>query len=163
VIGSEARGVGVDAALGHVFGYATSNDISLRSLDIGYERDLGPNVGFFDWLEGKWADGSAPVGPWLVTAGAVPDPQALGIRLEVNGEVRQQSSTREMIFSVAELVSFASRLCTLRPGDVILTGTPAGVGATTSTYLKDGDLVVTEVEGLGRLETPVVVHPTAVH
>ncbi|MGH3384514.1 MAG: fumarylacetoacetate hydrolase family protein [Nocardioidaceae bacterium] len=162
VIGRAARGVAATEALDHVFGYATSNDISLRSLTLGYERDDGPNVGFFDWLEGKWADGSAPIGPWLVTTDDIPDPQRLGIRLELNGETRQESSTAEMIFSVAELVSFASRLCTLRPGDIILTGTPAGVGASTSTYLRDGDLVVAEVDGLGRLETPIVSEQVAV-
>lgn len=154
-IGNEAHEVGVDEALGHVLGYATSNDLSLRSLDVGHERDVVGNLAFFDWLEGKWADRSAPVGPWLVTADEVTDPQALPLRLLVNGEVKQESSTSEMIFSVAELVSFASRLCTLRLGDVILTGTPAGVGAATSTFLKDGDVMVAEVEGLGRLETPV--------
>lgn len=155
-IGAEARDVSVGDALNHVLGYATSNDVSLRSLDIGYDRDLGGNVGFFDWLEGKWADHSAPIGPWLVTADEIADPQQLPLRLTVNGETKQESSTAEMIFTVAELVSFASRLCTLRLGDVILTGTPSGVGATTSTFLKDGDVMVAEVEGLGRLETPVL-------
>jgi 2-keto-4-pentenoate hydratase/2-oxohepta-3-ene-1,7-dioic acid hydratase in catechol pathway len=157
VIGSEARDVPPEKALDHVFGYATSNDISLRALDgIGFERDTeNPWVGFFDWLDGKWADGSAPVGPYLVTADEVPDPQALELSLTVNGEVKQQASTGDMIFSCAELVSFASRLCTLRPGDMILTGTPAGVGATTSTFLRPGDEMVAEVEGMGRLRTPV--------
>jgi 2-keto-4-pentenoate hydratase/2-oxohepta-3-ene-1,7-dioic acid hydratase in catechol pathway len=155
-IRDEVRDVSVEDAMGHVLGYATSNDLSLRSLDVGYERDMGGNVGFFDWLEGKWADRSAPVGPWLVTADEVADPQRMPLRLTVNGETKQESSTSEMIFSVAELVSFASRLCTLRLGDVILTGTPSGVGATTSTFLKDGDVMVAEVEGLGRLETPIL-------
>jgi 2-keto-4-pentenoate hydratase/2-oxohepta-3-ene-1,7-dioic acid hydratase in catechol pathway len=112
-------------------------------------------VGFFDWLEGKWADGSSPVGPYLVTADEIPDPQSLPIRLELNGEVRQQSTTGAMIFSCAELIAFASRLCTLAPGDIILTGTPSGVGAATGTFLSDGDVLVAEVEGLGALTTPV--------
>jgi 2-keto-4-pentenoate hydratase/2-oxohepta-3-ene-1,7-dioic acid hydratase in catechol pathway len=157
VIGREAREVPVEKALDHVFGYATANDISLRALDgIGYERDTeNPWVGFFDWLEGKWADGAAPVGPYLVTADEVPDPQALELSLTVNGTVWQQASTADMIFTCAELVAFASRLCTLRPGDMILTGTPAGVGATTSTFVRDGDEMVAEVNGLGRLATPV--------
>lgn len=140
-----------------MFGYATSNDLSLRALDrIGFERDTeNPWVGFFDWLEGKWADHSAPVGPYLVTTDEIVDPQNLAISLELNGEIRQHASTAGMIFSCAELVAFASRLCTLRPGDIILTGTPSGVGAITSTFLKDGDEMVAEVEGLGRLVTPV--------
>lgn len=157
VIGTECRGVAVEDALDHVFGYATANDISLRALDrIGFERDPDNHwLGFFDWLEGKWADGSAPVGPYLVTADEVPDPQALGITLELNGEMRQRATTAGMIFGCAELVAFASRLCTLLPGDMILTGTPSGVGATTSTFLRDGDVMVAEVAGLGRLTTPV--------
>ncbi|MBE7162801.1 MAG: fumarylacetoacetate hydrolase family protein [Williamsia herbipolensis] len=157
VIGRECRDVAAEDALDHVFGYATANDLSLRALDrIGHERDTeNPWVGFFDWLEGKWADGSAPVGPYLVTADEIPDPQALRITLELNGELRQDASTGGMIFGCAELIAFASRLCTLLPGDMILTGTPSGVGATTSTYLQDGDVMVAEVEGLGRLTTPV--------
>lgn len=157
VIGKEGRGISVDDALQHVYGYATSNDLSLRKLDkIGFERDTeNPWVGFFDWLEGKWADGSAPVGPYLVTTDEVPDPQQLDISLTLNGKVWQQGSTADMIFSCAELVAFASRLCTLRPGDIILTGTPSGVGATTSTWLADGDEMVAEVHGLGKLITPV--------
>ncbi|WP_037366633.1 fumarylacetoacetate hydrolase family protein [Nakamurella lactea] len=157
VIGREGRNIATDDALDHVFGYATANDLSLRALDkIGFERDTeNAWVGFFDWLEGKWADNSAPVGPYLVTADEIPDPQSLPIRLAVNGEIRQQSTTGGMIFTCAELIAFASRLCTLRPGDIILTGTPAGVGATTGTYLNDGDVMVAEVEGLGKLVTPV--------
>jgi 2-keto-4-pentenoate hydratase/2-oxohepta-3-ene-1,7-dioic acid hydratase in catechol pathway len=157
VIGRGGKNISVDDALDHVFGYATSNDISLRALDkIGFERDTeNAWVGFFDWLEGKWADHAAPVGPYLVTADEIEDPQALPIRLELNGEIRQQSTTGAMIFSCAELIAFASRLCTLRPGDIILTGTPSGVGAATGTYLKDGDVMVAEVEGLGKLVTPV--------
>lgn len=157
VIGKQGRGIAVQNALEHVFGYATSNDLSLRALDgIGFDRDTeNPWVGFFDWLEGKWADHSAPVGPYLVTTDEIPNPQTLAIRLELNGEMRQRASTADMIFSCAELVAFASRLCTLRPGDIILTGTPSGVGASTSTFLRDGDVLVAEVEGLGRLVTPV--------
>lgn len=157
VIGKSGRNIGVDSALEHVFGYATANDLSLRALDkMGFERDTDNAwVGFFDWLEGKWADHSAPVGPYLVTADEIPDPQVLPIRLQLNGEMRQQSTTGAMIFTCAELIAFASRLCTLQPGDIILTGTPSGVGAATGTYLKDGDVLVAEVEGLGKLITPV--------
>lgn len=157
VIGKGGANIEVERALDHVFGYATANDISLRALDgMGFERDTtNPQVGFFDWLEGKWADHSAPVGPYLVTADEIADPQALPIRLTLNGEIKQQATTAGMIFTCAELIAFASRLCTLAPGDIILTGTPSGVGVTTGTYLKDGDVMVAEVEGLGKLVTPV--------
>lgn len=155
VIGSTARNVSVGDALTHVFGYSTSNDISARSLSLGIERDGHAWTGFFDWLEGKWLDGSAPMGPYLVTADEVPDPQSLTLSLTVNDVSKQKSTTAGMVHTVAELVSFSSRLMTLRPGDVILTGTPAGVGATTQDFLKIGDVMVAEVEGLGRLITPV--------
>ncbi|MGV9193583.1 fumarylacetoacetate hydrolase family protein [Microbacterium sp. MC2] len=156
VIGRQARDVTVDAALDHVFGYATSNDISARSLDLGIERDGEAWTGFFDWLEGKWLDGSAPIGPYLVTADEVPDPQNLELTLEVNGEIMQRGSSTDMVHTIAELVSFSSRLMTLNPGDVIMTGTPSGVGATTGVFLKPGDRMVAEVQGLGSLVTPIV-------
>lgn len=156
VIGSRAQDVSVEDALSHVFGYATSNDISARSLDLGPERDGEAWTGFFDWLEGKWLDGSAPMGPYLVTADEVPDPQNLELTLELNGQVMQSGSSTDMVHTVAELVSFSSRLMTLNPGDVILTGTPSGVGATTGVFLKPGDSVVAEVQGLGSLTTPIV-------
>jgi 2-keto-4-pentenoate hydratase/2-oxohepta-3-ene-1,7-dioic acid hydratase in catechol pathway len=136
VIGRRARNVPVKDALDHVFGEAWT--------------------GFFDWLEGKWLDGSAPLGPYLVTADEVPDPQNLGLTLELNGQVMQSGSSADMVHTVAELVSFSSRLMTLGPGDIILTGTPSGVGATTGTFLRPGDTMVAEVEGLGSLTTPVV-------
>lgn len=156
VIGRRAQDVPVDAALDHVFGYATSNDISARSLDLGVERDGEAWTGFFDWLEGKWLDGSAPIGPYLVTADEVPDPQNLDLTLELNGQIMQRGSSADMVHTVAELVSFSSRLMTLNPGDVILTGTPSGVGATTGVFLKPGDTMVAAVQGLGSLTTPIV-------
>ncbi|OYN88216.1 fumarylacetoacetate hydrolase family protein [Parenemella sanctibonifatiensis] len=156
VIGRRAKGVSVEQALDHVFGYATSNDITARSLDLGVERDGEAMTGFFDWLEGKWLDGSAPLGPYLVTADEVADPQRLDLSLTVNGEVMQRGSSTDMVHTVAELVSFSSRLMTLNPGDVILTGTPSGVGATTGRFLKPGDTIVAEVQGLGSLTTPIV-------
>ncbi|MGJ6981518.1 fumarylacetoacetate hydrolase family protein [Aestuariimicrobium soli] len=155
VIGTPARGISEDDALDHVFGYAASNDISLRKLAIGHARDIEGWVGFFDWLEGKWADGSAPLGPWLVTADEIPDPQDLPISLTLNGQVRQQATTGGMIYTVRELVAFCSRLCTLNPGDVILTGTPSGVGSATGDFLSDGDELVVDLGPLGRLRTPV--------
>jgi 2-keto-4-pentenoate hydratase/2-oxohepta-3-ene-1,7-dioic acid hydratase in catechol pathway len=155
VIGRTASFVTVDDALRHVAGYAIINDVSARSLDWDVTRDDDPWNGFFDWLNGKWLDGFAPMGPWLRTADEVPDPQDLWISLRVNGTERQHARTADMIFSVAELVAFASRLMTLRPGDIIATGTPAGVGAATQTYLGPGDVVEGTIDGLGTLVTPV--------
>lgn len=156
VIGKTARHAPVGLALDHIAGYVIVNDVSSRSLTIGAYREARPMDDFFDWLNGKWQDGFAPMGPYILTADEVADPDALWMKLWVNGELRQDSSTRYMIFNTAELVSFASDLMTLEPGDVIATGTPSGVGATTSTYLKAGDIVRCEIQGLGVLENPVV-------
>lgn len=156
VIGRRAQNVPVHEALSHVFGYTTSNDISARSLDLGVERDGEVWTDFFDWLEGKWLDGSAPIGPYLVTADEIDDPQDLELTLELNGDVMQRGSTTDMVHTVAELVSFSSRLMTLNPGDVILTGTPSGVGAASGIFLKPGDVMVASVQGLGSLTTPIV-------
>jgi len=156
VIGRYARDADVDTALDVVAGYCVANDVSARSMDYGYDRGSDKAVDFFDWLAGKWLDGFAPLGPWLVTADEVPDPQALPIELTVNGVTRQSASTKDMIFSVAELVSFASRLMTLEPGDVLMTGTPAGVGATTGKYLSPGDEMTVRIDGLGSLTNRVV-------
>ncbi|WP_222853467.1 fumarylacetoacetate hydrolase family protein [Fodinicola acaciae] len=157
VIGRRAKDVDVSAALDIVAGYAVSNDVSARSMDYGYERESGDAaVGFFDWLAGKWLDGFAPMGPYLVTADEVPDPQDLPIELRVNDVVRQRGSTAQMIFSVAELVAFASRLMTLEPGDVLLTGTPSGVGVASGDFLAAGDEIAISIGGLGVLTNKVV-------
>jgi 2-keto-4-pentenoate hydratase/2-oxohepta-3-ene-1,7-dioic acid hydratase in catechol pathway len=156
VIGRRSRNVPVDQALESVFGYTIANDVSARSTDWGVQRDDNRWNEFFDWLNGKWPDGFAPLGPYLLTADEVPDPQVLDMRLTVNGEQKQRSNTREMIFGVAETIAFASRFMTLEPGDVIETGTPSGVGATTGTYLKAGDVMEAWIDKLGTLRTPVV-------
>jgi 2-keto-4-pentenoate hydratase/2-oxohepta-3-ene-1,7-dioic acid hydratase in catechol pathway len=156
VIGAPAKDIPVEQALEVVTGYLSSNDVSARSLDYGFERDTDDKaVWFFDWLAGKWFDGFAPLGPWLVTADEIPDPQDLSVELELNGELRQQGSTKAMIFSVAELIAHASRLTTLQPGDVIMTGTPSGVGAASGTYLRSGDVMAVTIGPLGTLVTPV--------
>jgi len=148
VIGRTTRNVSTDAALDSVFGYATGNDLSARELQMRSSQ----------WTYGKAIDGFAPLGPHLVTADEVPDPQDLRTRTWVNGDLRQDSNTRDMVFSVAELVSDLSQIMTLEPGDVIFTGTPEGVilGMTDQVWLQPGDEVVCEVEGLGRLVTPLV-------
>jgi 2-keto-4-pentenoate hydratase/2-oxohepta-3-ene-1,7-dioic acid hydratase in catechol pathway len=152
VLGRGGKDIPVGSALDHVAGYTVGNDVSARSMDYGYERDTDDSaVGFFDWLNGKWLDGFAALGPWLLTADEVPDPQALEISLEVNGEVRQRGSTGDMIFTVAEQIAFASRLMTLEPGDLIYTGTPSGVGLASNRFLKPGDEMTARLAGLGAL------------
>lgn len=152
IIGTPARYVDEAAALTHVAGYCVANDVS--------ERDFQSNRGG-DWQKGKSCDSFAPLGPWLVTADAVPDPQALRVHLEVNGETMQDSSTSQMIFGVAHLISYISFFMTLATGDVIITGTPPGVGAgrTPPRFLASGDVVTVGVEGLGE-QRQVVVGPT---
>lgn len=157
VIGQRCKHITAAAALSVVAGYMVANDISGRAVEWGIERgEVTPRMAFFDWLNGKWPDRFAPMGPYLVTADDVPDPQNLAMRLSVNGIVRQEASTADMIFTVAETIAFCARFMTLEPGDVILTGTPSGVGATTQTYLQPGDRMEAWIEGLGTLVTPVV-------
>jgi 2-keto-4-pentenoate hydratase/2-oxohepta-3-ene-1,7-dioic acid hydratase in catechol pathway len=144
VIGREARYLdSADAAAACIAGYAISNDVSEREfqLERGGQWDKGKNCETFN-----------PLGPWLLTADEVPDPQALGLRLWVNGELRQDGTTKDMIFGVHDLVRYLSRFMVLRPGDVINTGTPAGValGRADKPYLRTGDVVEVEIDGLGR-------------
>lgn len=147
VIGRRARRVAVEEALNHVAGYLCANDVSAR--------DLQPKSG--QWTRGKAVDTFLPTGPWMVTADEIPDPQALAIRCVVNGEVLQESNTGEMVFGVAELVSFISATMTLEPGDLIVTGTPAGVGFVRRPprWLEPGDMVAVDIEGIGRLANTV--------
>jgi 5-carboxymethyl-2-hydroxymuconate isomerase len=148
VIGREARGVPAARALRHVFGYAVMNDVSARDR----QRDEP------QWVRAKGADTFAPWGPWITTADEVADPQALSIRTWVSGELMQDGTTADMVFPVAELIAFISASFTLEPGDVITTGTPAGVGQarTPPRFLRDGDVVRVEIDGLGAIEHPVV-------
>jgi 2-keto-4-pentenoate hydratase/2-oxohepta-3-ene-1,7-dioic acid hydratase in catechol pathway len=147
VIGRRASAVPTGGALDHVAGYTCANDVSSRSLQFRSSQ----------WLLGKAIDTFLPLGPYLVTADEVPDPQALGIRCLVNDELRQSSDTGQMIFGVAELVSFISRTITLEPGDVLVTGTPAGVGmaADPPRYLRPGDRMRIEIDGVGELDNAV--------
>jgi acylpyruvate hydrolase len=149
VIGHRASAVPVGDALDHVAGYTCANDVSSRSLQFRSSQ----------WLLGKAIDTFLPLGPYLVTADEVPDPQALGIRCLINGELRQSSDTGQMVFGVAELVSFTSRTITLEPGDVLVTGTPSGVGfvADPPRYLGPGDRMRVEIDGLGELENTLRV------
>ena len=142
VIGREARYVSEDKALSHLAGYVTFHDVS--------ERDFQKNRGG-TWDKGKGCDTFAPIGPWLVTADEVRDPQKLRVWCEVNGQKRQDSNNDQMIFSCAHLISYISQFMTLLPGDVICTGTPPGVGLgmRPPQFLRDGDVVRLGVEGLG--------------
>jgi 2,4-didehydro-3-deoxy-L-rhamnonate hydrolase len=148
VVGRRAKGVSREEALAHVFGYTCVNDVSARDLQHGDQQ----------WTRGKSLDTFCPVGPWVVTADQIPDPQALGIRCLVNGEVMQDSHTSNMVFGVDEIVSFISQGITLEPGDLIATGTPGGVGflRRPPRYLAAGDSVRIEINGIGHLENPVV-------
>lgn len=147
VIGRRATAVSVDDALDHVLGYTCVNDVSARDLQFADQQ----------WVRGKTLDSFCPMGPWIVTTDELPDPQTLGIRCYVNNELLQDSSTKQMIFSVAELVSFISQGVTLEPGDVIATGTPPGVGfaRTPQVFLRPGDTVRVEIDGIGSLWNPI--------
>lgn len=147
VIGRRMRDVAAEAALDYVFGYTVANDVSARDLQFADGQ----------WVRGKSLDTFCPLGPAIVTAEEIADPQALPLRTRVNGETVQDSSTAQMIFGVAELLAFCSRSFTLEPGDLVLTGTPWGCGEFMDPVrsLRDGDLVEVEVEGVGTLRNPV--------
>jgi len=142
------RNIAVDAALDDVFGYTVCNDVSGRDVQFSESQ----------WTRSKSFDTFCPVGPVVVTADEIPDPQALGLRTRVNGEVMQDSSTAEMLFGVAELLAFCSRSFTLEPGDLLLTGTPWGCGyfMDPPRALQVGDVVECEVERIGVLRNAVV-------
>lgn len=155
VIGRTCRDVDESEALEYVAGYTVVNDISDRKFRPNPGRKTREKDKFFDWMHGKWHDTFCPMGPCILSADAVPDPQALRIRLKVNGEVKQDGSTAQMIFPVAAIVSFLSRFVTLEPGDIISTGTPSGVGSPRNTFLRAGDVLQATIEGIGTLENPV--------
>jgi 2-keto-4-pentenoate hydratase/2-oxohepta-3-ene-1,7-dioic acid hydratase in catechol pathway len=153
VIGRQARAVSAAAALSYVAGYTIINDLSDRGFTPNPQREARPRDKFFDWLHGKWHDGFCPCGPCLVTADEIPDPQLLALELTVDDELRQQATTADQIFSVAEVIEFISSWVTLEPGDIISTGTPAGVGNATGRYLAAGQRVVATISGIGSLTT----------
>jgi 5-carboxymethyl-2-hydroxymuconate isomerase len=151
VVGRRSRWLDEADALGAVFGYAVANDVSARDWQ---RRDA-------QFSRSKSMDTFCPIGPWITTADEVPDPQALRLRASVNGEPRQDSTTAQMLFGVAHLLAFLSRTMTLEPGDVLLTGTPPGVGFARRPplFLQPGDTVRCEIDGLGAIENPVVAPP----
>ena len=149
VIGRQCRRVPESEALSYVAGYMVVNDISDRKFTPNPRRKPRERDKFFDWQHGKWHDTFCPMGPCILSADAVPDPQTFALLLAVNDEVKQNATTAQMVFPVAAIVAFLSELVTLEPGDVIATGTPAGVGSATGTYLKPGDLIHASIAGIG--------------
>lgn len=156
VIGRRCKGATADEAAGCIAGYMILNDVSERELFLRARPETRPIDEFFDWLNGKWLDGFAPCGPWLTTADAVPEPHQLPIRLTVNGAVQQEGNTGQMIFHVGEILEWISTIVTLEPGDIIATGTCAGVGKAKGIKLAPGDVVRVEIGHLGAIENACV-------
>ena len=155
VIGRKAKDVPRDNALAVVAGYTIANDLSAR--DLGRRASVPEASPFrWDWTKHKSFDGSCPLGPWIVPASDIGDPQRLGLKLWVNGVLKQDSNTAEMIFTLAEQIEQLSSGMTLYPGDIILTGTPAGVGAGRGEFLKGGDIVKLWIEKIGAIENQMV-------
>jgi 2-keto-4-pentenoate hydratase/2-oxohepta-3-ene-1,7-dioic acid hydratase in catechol pathway len=151
VIGRTAKCVTIEDALDYVAGYTIANDISARTVTFKTNRTERPWDEFYDWLNGKWADGFCPMGPYLLTADEVGDVHNLNLTLKVNGKVRQNANTDQMIYRVPDIVSFLSHLMTLEPGDIIATGTPAGVALATGDYLEPSDRIDAAIDMLGTL------------
>lgn len=149
VIGRPAHRVSVEEALEHVAGYTIANDLTDRATV--FRRDM-PQIGT-DWLRSKNAPGFTPLGPWIVPAGSVADPGDLRLTLKLNGETMQDESTKDMIFGVARMVSYASQTVRLLPGDLVLTGSPAGNGMHWGRLLRDGDVMDASITGLGAQRT----------
>lgn len=158
ILGRRGRDIPASQAMSYVFGYSILNDISERRFNSRIlNRKIREADPFFDWLAGKWFDGSAPFGPELVSADEIADPHNLRIRLWVNDQLMQDANTSEMIFRIPEVVSYISTVMTLEPGDILSMGTPAGVGMARGISLLPGDVMRGEIEGLGVLENPVVM------
>ncbi|MDP9381392.1 MAG: fumarylacetoacetate hydrolase family protein [Chloroflexota bacterium] len=152
IIGRSGRDIQPEQAMEHVFGYTIANDVSVRDV----QRRHGNQ-----WFRGKSMDTHCPLGPWIVTADELSDPQQLHLSCRVNGELKQDASTEYMVFQIPRLIQELSLGTTLQPGDVVLTGTPSGVGfaRTPPEYLKPGDVMELEIEGIGKLANPVVAYP----
>ena len=156
VVGKRGKYITPERAMDYVFGYTIMNDVSERRMNSGFvdrfKREFDP---FFDWLNGKWFDSFAPLGPAIVTSDDVDDAHHLNIRLTVNGELMQNSNTQHMIFNIPETIAYISSFMTLEPGDIIATGTPEGVGMSRNLFLKPGDKICGEIEQIGRIENLV--------
>lgn len=159
VIGKTCRCVTPQQALDYVGGYTIANDISARSVTFKDGRTERPWDEFYDWLNGKWSDGFLPLGPCITTADEITNPQDIELQLKVNGETRQKSNTKEMIFTVADTVSFISHIMTLTPGDIIATGTPEGVAMGTGKWLEPGDHIECTIQKIGTLKNKIGPKP----
>jgi 2-keto-4-pentenoate hydratase/2-oxohepta-3-ene-1,7-dioic acid hydratase in catechol pathway len=159
VIGKKAKCVSEKDALDYVAGYTIANDVSARSVTFKEGRAVRPWDEFYDWLNGKWADGFCPIGPCIVTKDEIGDVQNLNMELTVNGEIKQKANTGQMIYSVADTVSFISQIMTLEPGDIIATGTVKGVGMATKKYLNAGDLMELRIDKIGILRNRLGARP----
>ncbi|MBZ0297868.1 MAG: fumarylacetoacetate hydrolase family protein [Anaerolineae bacterium] len=150
VIGKRGHNISEDDAYNHIYGYTIANDVSARDLQLRVDTQ---------WTRGKSLDTFCPMGPYLVTRDEVKDPQKLKIKTMVNNKTMQNGNTKDMIFSIAYLISYCSQMFTLEPGDILLTGTPPGVGEgmDPKQYLQDGDIVKITIDGLGELSNPVKV------
>lgn len=148
VIGTAGKRIPLEQAMDHVAGYTILNDVSARDLQFRGGQ----------WIKGKALDTFAPLGPWIVTADEISDPHQLPVKLWLNGQLMQDSDTRQLIFNIPQLIHYLSQLFTLEPGDIIATGTPPGVGFARKppVFLKDGDKVRIEIDGIGTLNNPVV-------
>lgn len=153
----EAEVAVVIGTSGSIWGYTVVNDVSERQINRNLpDRTKRQNDDFFDWLTGKWFDGSAPMGPWVTTADEVSSSDDLVIRALLNGDVVQEAPLSAMVHSIPQAISYISEILTLEPGDVISMGTPAGVGSARGRLLQDGDLIECEISGLGRLSNRVI-------
>ena len=148
IIGNPGKNIPAGSAFEHIFGYTVLNDVTARDLQTRHKQ----------FFKGKSLDGSCPIGPWIVTADEIPDPHDLALRLRVNGIIKQDGNTRQMIFSIPEIIAILSLGMTLEAGDIIATGTPAGVGFSRPTpeFLKPGDIMESEVAGIGTMRNPIV-------
>jgi len=148
IIGKTGKNIPEEEALSYVFGYTVLNDVTARDLQDKFKQ----------FFKGKSLDGYCPLGPWIVTADEIPDPQQLSLRLRVNGVLKQEGHTSDMIYSVKTIISILSQGMTLEPGDIIATGTPSGVGFARNPpeFLKAGDVVETEIDGIGGLRNEVI-------
>jgi 2-keto-4-pentenoate hydratase/2-oxohepta-3-ene-1,7-dioic acid hydratase in catechol pathway len=156
IVGKAGKNIKRDDAMQHVAGYAVANDVSFRDLQFSTRSDSAGVALGSNWVKGKNLDSSFPLGPWLVTKDEIPDPHNLEISLAVNGKTRQHANTGDIIFKVDVLIEYVSAGMTLKPGDIISTGTPEGVGAFTGgPFLKDGDVVEATIKGIGTLRNPV--------